>query len=352
MKHIRDQKQDLPKVPECVHTAILTTLNRLEENEDMAKKIRKSRFSGKKFVALAAAMAAVFGMTVIAAAAEFWWNQKAAEEFGNPTPERQQQMVEAGVAEEQTVSSTDAGITVTAVQTLRDANRIYMLFELTAEEAVIDGNSGFSDWKMITDEGKNLWDYERSMTGSGGVTDAQSGTLLTQGFYFWDFLMEEDPEGWNGDTLTVQLTDFEYYTYENGPEGTPHKIEGEWEFTLHLTDTTELARTFTPEKTVMAAGVPVRLNSVTVTPLTVTLHYCLDDVEAAGEAFGGEDYGLIELFATGFVDGDGNRVERMGGSSGARTEDEDIITCGLPSPMDVDTVQAILLGGGDTIELR
>ena len=197
MKHIRDQKQDLPKVPECVHTAILTTLNRLEENEDMAKKIRKSRFSGKKFVALAAAMAAVFGMTVIAAAAEFWWNQKAAEEFGNPTPERQQQMVEAGVAEEQTVSSTDAGITVTAVQTLRDANRIYMLFELTAEEAVIDGNSGFSDWKMITDEGKNLWDYERSMTGSGGVTDAQSGTLLTQGFYFWDFLMEEDPEGWD-----------------------------------------------------------------------------------------------------------------------------------------------------------
>ena len=86
--------------------------------------------------------------------------------------------------------------------------------------------------------------------------------------------------------------------------------------------------------------------------MTVTLHYCLDDVEVAGEASGGEDYGLIELFATGFVDGDGNRVERMGGSSGARTEDEDIITCGLPSPMDVDTVQAILLGGGDTIELR
>ncbi len=361
MKHIRDQKQDLPKVPECVHTAILTTLENLEADRNMMTKTelmkkqnhsRKSHFSGKKVAVLAAAMAAVLGMTVFVAAAEFWWDQRAAEEFGNPAPEMQEKMAEDGVARMQTASAMDAGITVTAVQTLRDANRIYMLFELTSEEAVIDGNSGFSGWKMITDEGKDLMDYERGLSGGGGMTDdAATGTLSNQGLYYWDIVMDGSGAGWNGDTLTVRFTDFDYYTYENGPEGTAHKITGNWELVLPLTDTSKLARTFTPEKTVMAAGVPVTLNSMTVTPLTVTLHYDLEDVEAAGATFD-DDYLLPELFAAGFTDQDGNRHEGIGGITGSRTKEEEIITCGLPSPVDVDTVQAILLGGGETVELE
>lgn len=361
MRHIRYQEQELPEVPECVHTAILTTLENLEADRNMMKKTeymekqkhsRKTRFSGKKVAVLAAAMTAVLGMTVLVAAAESWWDQRAVEEFGNPAPEMQEQMAEAGVARIQTVSATDAGITVTAVQTLRDANRIYMLFELTAEEAVIDGNSGFSGWKMITDEGRDLTDYERGLSGGGGMTDdVATGTLSDQGLYFWDIVMDGSGAGWNGDTLTVRFTDFDYYTYENGPEGTAHKITGSWELVLPLTDTSELARTFTPEKTVTAAGMPVRLNSVTVTPLTVTLHYDLEDVEAAG-ATSAEDYTLSELFAAGVVDRDGNRQEGIGGITGSRTKDEEIITCGLSSPVDVDTVQAVLLGGGETVELE
>lgn len=346
----REWEQVMPKVPDCVHEAVLDTLEHLEEcRENKRTTYRKKSFTKRKAAALVAAMVAVLGTTAMVVAEELWWNQKAAEAFDNPAPELQEQMSERGIAEEQTASVTENGITVTAVQTIKDSNRIYMLFHITSEEAVIDGNSGFDTWNMMTGEGENLLTGYCNSSGGGMLTDTGIGTLKTEGFYYWDILLEEGSE-WNGDSLAVSLSDFTYYTYGNQTDTADahlHRIEGNWELNLHFTDAAEMSRTFDLNQEILISGVPVKICSVTLTPLTLSVHYDLDSVRELKEAVyaGKEDVFLQELFPAGLVDEGGNRIEQgYGATTGYQTAEEEVLTVGLSTVVDVESVYGVLLG--------
>lgn len=343
-------EQIMPEVPECVHSAVLDTLEYLGESGEKEMKMQKKKsLTKRKVIALVAAMVAVLGTTAIVVAEELWWNQKASEAFDNPAPELQEQMVEQGVAKEQTASVTEKGITLTAVQTVRDSNRIYMLFDITAEDALIDGNSGFDSWKMITGEGEDLLKDHFHSGGGGMLPDTGVGTLDTEGYYYWDILLDEGSE-WNGDKLTVGFTDFTYYTYENGMSDgneTPHKIEGTWELDLSLTDVSELSKTFELNREITVSGVPVVIRSVTLTPLTLSIHYDLESVlRLKEEVYAGEEESFLqELFVSRLVDASGNTLEQgYDGTAGYHTKEEDVLTVGLTTVVDVDSVSAILLG--------
>lgn len=346
----REWEQIMPEVPDCVHRAVLDTLEHLEESgENSRMTYQKKIFTKRKAVVLVAAMVAVLGTTAMVVAEEFWWNQKAAEAFDNPAPDVQKQMSERGVSEEQTASVTENGITVTAVQTIRDGGRLYMLFDITAEDAVIDGNSGFDSWKMITGEGEDLLSDYCNSSGGGMLTDIGTGTLKTEGFYYWDILMEEGSE-WNGDSLAVSLNDFTYYTYENGTDAgseVPHKIEGTWELNLQFTDAAEMSRTFDLNQEIIISGVPVKIRSVILTPLTLSIRYDSGSVRQLKEAVyaGKEDVFLQELFPGGLVDEGGNTIEQgYGAVTGYRTADEEVLTVGLNTVVDVESVYGVLLG--------
>lgn len=354
----------MPEVPECVHSAVLDALEHLEESGETemkpreGKHLRRKKFTKGKVIALAAAMTAVLGMTAIVAAEELWWNQKVSEAFQNPEPGLQEQMSEQKVAQEQEASVTENGITLTAVQTVRDSNRIYMLFEIAAEEEIVDGNSGFDDWKMITGEGEDLLgDYFHS-GGGGMLPETAIGELGTAGYYYYDILLDDGSE-WNGESLAVSFTDFTYYTYENGISGgneTPHRIEGTWELKLLLTDVSEMQRTYEPNREITVSGVPVTVRSVTLTPLTLTIHYDSGSViKLLEEVYGGEeDSFLRELYVSRLVDASGNTLEQgYGAAGGVRTQEEEILTAALTTVVDVDSVSAILLGDEEVqVELK
>ena len=112
-------EQEFPEVPDCVHQTVLETLGQLEEKGRERKPVKKM-----KWIILAAALTAAFGLTV-AAAELFDWNPAAAENFGEPIKEVQDKLTMDGVAKEQEISATDNGITVTAVQTMNDENVFY-----------------------------------------------------------------------------------------------------------------------------------------------------------------------------------------------------------------------------------
>ena len=75
-------EQEFPKVPVCVHQTVLETLENLNARGN-EKHIIKT-----KWLILAAALTATFGLTVVAAEL-FDWNPKAAKTFGEPVKEVQ-----------------------------------------------------------------------------------------------------------------------------------------------------------------------------------------------------------------------------------------------------------------------
>lgn len=337
-------EQEFPQVPVCVHQTILETLENLNDR-GKEKHIRKT-----KWLILAAALTATFGLTV-AAAELFDWNPKAVKTFGEPVKEVQNTLTMDGVAKEQKISVTDNGITVTAVQTMNDENVFYALLLVMAENEIIDGSGYFGNPspQLITKNPNAFCNI------SMDFLDMPIAEPSTQGYYEVYALKNIGAE-WQEESITISLENYSYDIY-NKPKAeltdstdcTSDLIEGKWELTMPLGEvqTDNTIKIAEPVQVVMQ-GVPVTIEELTLTPLAVKISYSLADVEKLHqEAYTSEeDAYLQELFLTGFIDKNGKETEcGFTASSGRYTPDgKDILLMGLGQAVDVHEVQAILLG--------
>lgn len=309
-------------------------------------------FPKKRILVLAAALAAVMGITAVAAEL-FSWNEQAVKSFRNPTQEEQDTMVVEGIAKEQKDSVTDAGITVTAVQTLHDKNSLYILLELESEENIIDGNSGFEN------ETDGVWDHViKASNGSkdafnnigwSAPADAPCFALSNHGYYEICALKSLEEE-WNSDSVTVQFTKYIYYTGAHGNE-TAHTIDGNWTLTIPLGEDTELkTEIYEPKEKVEVKGVPVQIKRVELSPLSMRLVFDMDDVDRLWDTLypDAEDIPGLELQFTGFLDEEGREV--IGAANGGTSakydfdEREIIDEIGFGQYVDIEQVSALLLG--------
>ncbi len=330
----------------------------LEELPDTPEKeeTRMKSIWSKRTLILAAALAAAVGTTAMASEL-FRWDQKAVENFRNPTEEEQNAMTMEGLAKEQTASATDAGITITAKQTVQDKNTLYILLEIQAEDPIIDGNGAFDNpdengaygrpWILTEHEDA----FHNVSMGFSPDTPAFS-ELSDHGFYEISALKSPDQE-WNEDQVEVQFTEYSYYTYENG--GTiPHTVRGDWTLTLPLGEDTILETDiYRPEQPVEIAGIPIQVKRVEVSPLSVLLSFDMDDLEALREArhAGESDVYLEEVEFAGFLDQNGEEIlTGFGGMSGAYDFDnrEVIHQMGLGTYVDTEGLRAVLLGSEKT----
>lgn len=345
MKDWRLEKS-FPEVPETVHQTVMATLEQLEEKSKTGKPVKKT-----KWIILAAALIASFGMTV-AAAELFKWNPKVKETFGEPMEEVQNKLTMDGVAEEQKISVTDNGITVTAIQTMNDENVFYALLQVTAEEEIIDGSGYFGNPspELLTQNPGAFVNI------SMGFTDeTQIGKPEKQGYYEVYALKGETGE-WNEESVTISLENYSYDVFDKPGEKitdftdcTQEKVEGKWELTLPLSEvqTENTVKTKEPVQ-VVVKGIPVTIEEVTLTPLAVKISYRLSDVEKLHETVygGAEDITMSELFISGLADKSGKEIScGFTAASSMRTQDgKDIRLMGLSSAVDVHEVQAVLLG--------
>lgn len=335
-------QKEMPEVPANVHEAVLDALETINTKKEIdgVKNMSKHKSMRKAFL-VAVLAAAMLGTTAFAA--ELLWNDKAAEQFNNPPEELQQKALENGVAELQYTSVTDQGITVTAVQSLQDESRVYVLLKVESKEPVIDGNSLFEGLELTAD-GLDMHDLFVNM--GGGFVDKEEQPLAKEGYYAIDAM--KNPETvWNGDTLHIALSDFSFYTYEGDDWGGKH-IDGKWNLDISLTDASSLSKTIEVNEDFDYNGVPVTINYVKVSPLSVFISYDRADMDRVLL----EEDGTPPLFYFELLDKDGKSLlenAEPGGISSKYTEDAIEVLIGINGVVNMDDLGQIILGKDGTI---
>lgn len=335
-------QKEMPEVPANVHEAVLDALETINTKKEIdgVKNMSKHKSMRKAF--LVAVLAAVM-LGTTAFAAELLWNDKAAEQFNNPPEELQQKTLENGVAEMQYTSVTDQGITVTAVQSLQDESRVYVLLKVESEEPVIDGNSLFEGLELTAD-GLDMHDLFVNM--GGGFVDEEEQLLTKEGYYAIDAMKNPETVR-NGDTLHIALSDFSFYTYEGDDWGGKH-IDGKWNLDISLTDASSLSKTIEVNEDFDYNGVPITINYVKVSPLSVFISYDRADMDRVLL----EEDGTPQLFYIELLDKDGKSLlenAEPGGISSKYTEDAIEVLIGINGVVNMDDLGQIILGKDGTI---
>lgn len=346
-------KKEMPEVPRNVHMAVLDALENLDQAENDNRnsktvKITRGIRRGRRAVLAAIVVAAMIGTTALAA--EFIWNNKAVEEWNFPSEDLQQDAIDKQVAILQDASVTNNGITVTAIQTMQDKNRVYALLKVEAEDEVIDGNSGFDGAVMHNGDGNIFTIF--CNTGWGFI-DEVDGKLTKDGYFVIDGLKHYDAP-WNGDSLRVTLSDFRYYSYENydvgtgSGEQTANDIEGTWDLEVELADVSSLCKTIPVNMTAERFGVPVTVQDVKLSPLSMEINYSYNH-EATQDLTEEEQANFSTmLLQIALYDKEGKIIdEGVGAVSGGFTNKESgetNLVAGLNSVIDVDTVDKIVFG--------
>lgn len=351
-KRVKEEfADDFLKVPDNVHAMVMETLENLEETNFVKREKEGNTMKIKKrrIIWAAAALAAMFGTTV-AAAELFQWNEKAVAYFDNPSQEVQNEMAANNVAVEQMDSATDQGITVSAVQTLQDDNRVYILLDVEMENALINSNSGFDIWKVIT---KDAEAFDNLGAGfAEGTPVANEEEMVHQGYYEIDAIKAMDRE-WNEDNIELELGKFVYYTYEDDVE-TAHVVDGTWKLSIPLGEQTEvMTRTHEVGEQIMIQGYPVTLKEVEISQISAVLTFDLkEEMEMIENVYPDEeDVFVYEMQLRGFEYDNGERI--LCGQNGMRgywdrEAGTDICQIALSAIIQPERVTAVLLGDAET----
>ncbi len=341
---MKDKKWNdaFPEVPEHVHQAVLSTLAGLDDGK--VKRVRKMKKS--KMIILAAAMAAVLGMTV-SASEIFKWNHKAEEVF-HADEDQQTALVMGQIAREEYQTVTDNGLTIQAIQTIQDNNCFYALFEISAEDKSIQITPDYSmDFLMDCQGEENPF----SMLSWDFVDEGRQAVSNSRYFEITGTKMNPGSEDLNMDITFTSL---------NGPgekamEG-EHLLEGSWEFEINLHTTEPVC--YELDRECQIAGCQVTVNRVELTPISIKLICEEEDVRQLEVKEGislEQADSLSALYVNGIRYQDGTVVEEMGYqeleagySDGKYTK-----TARLSGVIDVEKVSALLVGDNmDEINIR
>ena len=128
------------------------------EVENMANKKRK-----KSFMAITVAAVIVFGTLTVGAAAYYNWSNGLSEEL-RIDEEKQKMLEDTGMAAFTEVSCTDAGVTVTAQQSITDNYYTYLSFKFEGYE-LEEGKEPSIENVSVTVDGSNEFSWGGSFYG-------------------------------------------------------------------------------------------------------------------------------------------------------------------------------------------
>lgn len=368
-------EQELPQAPEDVHERMLKTLADLDKQTTVASVekggnlMKKNNGERKNMVKWAVAAAASLVICVTAGAAGYFrWNEQAAKTFGNPSEEWQEQTIKSGIAEPQSASVSADGITITAVQSIRDTGRIYLLFRVTADDDKIDWEEGFRSFEVTTVDGEALngddMDAAYNYGYNAGFDNSSDfdAPERKDGYYFIDLTSEDPERAWNGDKMAVTFHGFQYYTF--GPDGKEgmeladsgvhiwkglREIDGSWRLEIPIGQAENRKQAFAIHRDVEICGFPVEIKEVRISPLWLEIVYDRKDVEHLQKTVGGAaEYYVDGLWPRILLDREGNLLMEdtcVGGPVETDNPDEMVYRIATGSVVDVDKVSAVILGG-------
>lgn len=339
--------KDLPEVPESVHNRIMFTLEQLNEREEVS--VKKNSF--KKMVVAASLVVIALGTTAFAAR-YFKWHEKTIEQFGAPSTQVQEDMSDKGIVKEQLQTVTDQGVTISAIQTVRDEYSLYVLLEVTAGENMI-GEVEAMDYQLITEATEPFSNISSAFLDEMEV----EGTRKKR--YYWISALENLTRDWSGNSITIDITRCISMTYENGHEGTPHYIDGNWTLDIPLDNGDAQTISYEINREVMLSDEPITINRIAIAPTSVIIYYDMESaIEWENKVFAKEiesgeakETGIFpeQRFLNGFVDSDGKVLHKgfAGVTSSPRTPDgkgEEAILMSFDYMINPEDICAILLG--------
>lgn len=332
---------EFPEVPEYVHQTVLSTLEELN-----CREVKRVKHMKKRTIIILAAVLVVILGTTVSASEIFKWNEKATEVF-EAEEEQQKELVMDQIAQEEYQTISNSGLTIRAVQTVQDVNCFYALFEIIAEDNIIqiapDNDMSF----LIDYQGK---EDPFSMFGCGFVDENRQEISNSRYYEIFGTKADANKKDLN---MTIHFTSLDA-PGEKAFEGAKI-LEGNWEFSLnvHTTDTTY----FEINKEYQIAGCNVMIKAVELTPISVKL--ICDEISARElEKLEGVNIDQADSLSSLFINGvkykDGTVVEEDGFQ-------ELSVRCGngnyektarFSKVIDVEKVSALLVGDNkDEIKL-
>ena len=297
----KNEMQEFPNVPDCVHQAVLDALKKIETISEQEKEIvpKRGRHYKKRVILLVAAIMTVFATTAFAAEL-FSWNKRAVELFDS-SKELQDKLVEEEIAKDEYASVTDNGLTIRAIQTIQDANCFYALFEVKSDDpaVLLDENS----------EMDVVWDWEGEESpfcamGWGFVGGKEKGSVR-----MYEIFGTKENRNLEKDLVM----NIQFSALRQGGEKAMQgevAVEGNWDFSLaiHQTEGTH----FSVEKEFSIAGYQVLVHEIVMSPISVII---ICDGEDIREMEQGEGLCLDQLdvlypmMLNGMVYQDGNILD-------------------------------------------
>lgn len=250
-------------VPEQFHSRYMDTIDRLASGKE-EKKI--TSFRTKKMIPLVAAAVLALSTLTVSAACVFMWHQAAKDSLG-VSDELSLKMAEEGIAKEEEVIVSAAGVEIRAIQTVMTGDYCYVLLSVTTpEEVVVDEDTLFNEMWVESDAefgGCAVNKVPGSETGTNTLWEAK---LLTYGI-----------ENYGGVDATICLKNL---VQTEKTELVETLVEGEWQIPITLPSEPEVLAVH--EEQVMQIGYhEVTIKRMEVTPFEIRLYGDKDELQHA-----------------------------------------------------------------------
>lgn len=261
-------------------------LNKMkDERDNPAIKIQRRKRRG----IIIAALIAVFAFATTAFAAEvFDWDVRISNYLGI-NENNSAQLAESGMNID--VTTENKGIKIDAVQTLGDANNIYILFDVTAPEGTILSPEARFEMVYLKVDGVTNMGYSCDFLPDESKND-NKGTML---------LSMDANKSINDKTLEVRFKDLVHYNQESGDYITD--VKGEWKLAWKL-NYKDNSTKYPVDQKLTVNGKTVNVDSVSISPIALNVKVSgsyIKEYDSAPPAPGADE--LIKIKAVTLSDG-------------------------------------------------
>ena len=240
-------------VPEQFHSQFMDTINAIETKEEG----RHHRYGTKKMVLLVAALVLALSTITVGAAYIFTWNPAAMDMLG-VSEELAEHLNEEGIAKQEYATDSDAGIKISAIQSVMTDEYCYVLLSVSALEQVPIDDVLFRETYVESDVG-----IERCIVNHALYETERNGHL-------WEALLFiDDAVDYSGADVVIVLQDLQRADLRAGIDETI--VEGEWRIPLTLPSDLETLE-INQERTMQIGHHEVNIKRMEVTPFQVRLY--------------------------------------------------------------------------------
>lgn len=194
------------------------------------------------------------------------WAPKLAALFG--ADEKQQELLDVGFVQNIGVSDSDNGVTITAEQLIGDANGVYILYSIKADDPKLLSAWTFPHYKLTLD-GESRGKGCRDWADPGNLHDVEQRRDADGTLYFYDLLMTDPGESFSGKQAYVHVDYIDDMATDQ--DIFPVIWEGDIELSWEINYVPSEVRTYEIHQNVVWNDSTIQIESANISSIGITL---------------------------------------------------------------------------------